>query len=252
MPTTLPALVLALTLGVSAHAMEEPLERALVRSAPAADPQAIRLALSALDCAAAYGEPSARHLTVIDYSLPSTEPRLWVFDLRARRVVHTEWVAHGRKSGHNHARRFSNILGSHESSLGLFRTRHAYHGENGYSLRMDGLETGINDRAAERAIVMHGAPYVNRALVRSQGRIGRSLGCPAVRPEVARALIDTIKDGQYLFVYYPDPHWLATSRYLRCRPADSTDQLFRRQQSDSDPGLNLSGPAWPAEHTAPH
>jgi hypothetical protein len=112
-----------------------------------------------------------------------------------------EWVSHGRGSGQAMATSFSNEPETNKSSLGLFRTGEAYIGKNGYSLRLDGLEPGINDRARERAIVMHGAPYVNIAVARVQGYLGRSLGCPAVRPEVARPLIDTVKGGGLLFAY---------------------------------------------------
>ena len=195
---------------------ELPLQEALAQSAPSADPAVIRLAVAAITCAGQHDEHPAERLAVIDYSRPSTEPRLWVFDLARRRLLYTELVAHGRNSGDNYARSFSNAPGSYESSLGLFRTRDPYDGHNGYSLRMDGLEAGFNDRAAERAIVMHGAPYVNTKFFRAQGRLGRSQGCPAVRPEVARPLIDTIKGGQYVFAYYPDPKWLASSAYLQC------------------------------------
>ena len=192
------------------------LDEALVQAAPSADPAVIRLAVAAIACAGQHDEHPAERLAVIDYSRPSTQPRLWVFDLARRHLLYTELVAHGRNSGDNYARSFSNAPGSYESSLGLFRTRDPYDGHNGYSLRMDGLEAGFNDRAAERAIVMHGAPYVNTKFFRAQGRLGRSQGCPAVRPEVARSLIDTIKGGQYVFAYYPDPKWLASSAYLQC------------------------------------
>jgi hypothetical protein len=195
---------------------EVSLEDSLIQAAPAADPKVIRLAVAAASCAAGQGQHGAGRLAVIDYSRPSTEPRLWVFDLNQRRLLYTELVAHGRNSGDNYAKSFSNTLGSNESSIGLFRTGNTYDGHNGYSLRMEGLEPGFNDRAAERAIVVHGAPYVNTKFLRTQGRLGRSQGCPAVRPEVARSLIDTIKGGQYVFSYYPDPKWLASSPYLQC------------------------------------
>lgn len=222
MPPWICQLVLAAAIGSCALPAtaqltpDDSLELALIRAAPAADPEVIHLALAALSCASAQGEPAARHLTVIDYSLPSTQARLWVFDLSERRALYTELVAHGRNSGDNHARSFSNIEGSFETSLGLFRTQASYVGKNGYSMRMHGLEAGFNDRAAERAIVMHGAPYVSKGFARIKGRLGRSHGCPAVRPEIAQPLIDTIKNGQYLFAYYPDPKWLAASTYLRC------------------------------------
>ena len=173
------------------------------------------LALSAASCATQSMEvkrPSL--LTVIDYSLPSTQARLWVVDLASRRPIFRELVAHGRGSGEDRADRFSNDPGSHQSSLGLFLTGEVYNGSNGYSLRLDGLEPGVNDRARERAIVMHGAPYVSTTVVRAMGRLGRSWGCPALRSGVARQVIDAIKGGSLVFVYYPDDRWQQGSRFL--------------------------------------
>ena len=138
---------------------------------------------------------------MIDYSRPSTEPRLWVLDLASHAIVQRELVAHGKGSGENVATSFSNHEGSHKSSLGLFVTGAAYVGENGYSLRLRGLDPGVNDRAYARAIVIHGAEYVSEATARTLGRIGRSWGCPAVRPAIARTLIDEIKSGTVLFAY---------------------------------------------------
>ncbi len=189
----------------------------LLEQAPDASPKVVTLALEARDCAAALGStPPASRLAVVDYSLPSTKRRLWLFDLQTRRLLHAEYVAHGRGSGENLAHAFSNIEGSHQSSLGLFRTESTYIGGNGYSLRLDGLEPGTNDLARDRLIVMHGANYVNPLQALRQGRLGRSFGCPALRPEVARAVIDDLKNGQLLFAYYPDPAWLARSPYLSC------------------------------------
>jgi hypothetical protein len=182
------------------------------------DSGVLRLALNAAACARDAGVvKNERLLTVIDYSKASTEPRLWVLDLERERVLFEELVAHGRGSGENFATRFSNQDGSHQTSLGLFRTADTYVGANGYSLRLDGLEAGVNDRARDRAIVMHGAPYVSEANVRAVGRLGRSHGCPALRPAVARTVIDTIKQGSLVFAYYPDRQWLNGSRFLnRC------------------------------------
>jgi hypothetical protein len=182
--------------------------------APRANPEAVVHALAAMRCAQTAGlGVDASRLAVIDYSRPSTEPRLWVFDLRSKRLLYEEVVAHGRGTGENFATKFSNANGSHASSLGLFLTRNTYQGRNGYSLRMEGLEPGINDAAMERAIVMHGAPYVDPAVAARQGRLGRSFGCPAVREAVARGMIDVLKDGQFVFAYYPDAEWLTQSRW---------------------------------------
>jgi hypothetical protein len=142
-------------------------------------------------------------LTVIDYTRPSTERRLWVIDLVRLRVVFHELVAHGKNSGDNLTRFFSNAQGSLMSSLGLFVTGNSYSGTNGYSLRLHGQDAGLNDNAFARAIVLHGAPYVSETVAARLGRLGRSWGCPAVRAEVARRLIDTIKGGSAIFAYGP-------------------------------------------------
>ncbi len=189
----------------------------LAELAPAADPQVLALALSAVRCAQAEGTgTTARRLAVIDYSRSSLQPRLWVFDLASHKLLYHELVAHGRGSGGDTPTHFSNEDGSHASSLGLFVTRDTYSGHNGYSLRMDGLERGINDDAMARAIVMHGAPYVNADSGRQMGRLGRSWGCPALRSAVAKPIIDVMKDGQFVFSYYPDQAWLAHSALLHC------------------------------------
>ena len=179
------------------------------------DPALFALALDAAEHAVARGEATApRTLTVIDFSKPSTDKRMWVYDLRSRELLFHEHVAHGRGSGANLATQFSNVPESNQSSLGLFRTGEAYIGKHGLSLRLDGLERGINDRARERAIVIHGADYVNASTAQAQGRLGRSLGCPAVRPDIAPRLIDAVKDGGLLFAYYPQQSWLTSSTYL--------------------------------------
>lgn len=180
-------------------------------------PKVLHLAVSALSCAVNSGDIAApRTLTVIDYSLPSVEPRLWVFGVATGELLFKELVAHGRNTGDNMATRFSDTLNSRQSSIGLFVARDTYVGSNGYSLRLDGLEPGFNSRARERAIVMHGAPYVDASLAATQGRIGRSWGCPALREAVARNVIDTVRGGGVIFSYYPDERWLSTSRFLNC------------------------------------
>jgi hypothetical protein len=180
-------------------------------------PEVLELALRAVSCAVNSGDiERPRTLTVIDYSLPSIEPRLWVFEVATGKLLFKELVAHGRNTGENMATHFSDEPESRQSSIGLFVTDETYVGSNGYSLRLDGLERGFNARARERAIVMHGAPYVNASLAESQGRIGRSWGCPALREAIARDVIDTVRGGGVIFSYYPDQKWLRTSRFLNC------------------------------------
>ena len=179
------------------------------------DRDVLDLALGATNCAIRSGAVKApRTLTVIDYSKPSSQERLWVFDLKTRELLYEELVAHGQGTGANTATKFSNTDESHQTSLGLFVTDTTYVGKNGYSLRLDGLDKGYNDRARERAIVMHGAPYVSEAFVKANGRLGRSWGCPAVSDAVARELIDRVKGGSLVFAYYPDAGWLKSSKYL--------------------------------------
>ena len=159
-------------------------------------------------------ERKASILTIIDYSLPSTTRRLWVLDLVTGEVRFHELVAHGKNTGANRAKSFSNESGSLQSSLGVFRTDETYQGKHGYSLRLDGLEDGVNDRARDRAIVIHGAHYVSEAFASNHGRLGRSWGCPALDSEVSGAVIDAIEGGTLLVAYFPDEEWLATSRFV--------------------------------------
>ena len=173
------------------------------------------MALGAASCAVQSGAVDApTTLTVIDYSRPSTERRLWVYDLRTRQLLYEELVAHGQGSGDNLPTRFSNEPETHRSSIGLFKTDNTYVGKNGYSLRLDGLDAGFNDRARERAIVIHGAAYVSPEIARAQGRLGRSWGCPAISADVAKQMIDRVKGGGLVFAYYPDKEWLKSSKYL--------------------------------------
>ncbi|HUE90985.1 murein L,D-transpeptidase catalytic domain family protein [Pseudomonas sp.] len=211
-------------------AQADGLARDLARIAPSLNKQALQHALAAMQCAVNHGAAPARRLAVIDYSQPSTERRLWIFDLQRKSLLLRDFVAHGRQSGENFADRFSNTLGSHQTSLGLFRTAESYRGKHGYSLRMDGLEPGLNDLARERAIVIHGAGYVNPRWAQKHGRIGRSLGCPAVRPEVARMVVDQLKGGQFLFAWHSDQRWLQNSAYLDCQPQRMAGILARQQR----------------------
>jgi hypothetical protein len=190
---------------------------ATVAGAAGVSRDVLSLALRAVSCAVNSGAiPMPPTLTLIDYSLPSTTPRLWVFDLASGRLLFHELVAHGRNTGENLAQHFSDAMNSRESSLGLFRTADTYVGSNGYSLRLDGLEPGFNSHARERAIVVHGATYVSDAFASAQGRLGRSWGCPALRTAIAQKVIDTIRGGGVIFSYFPDATWLKTSQFLHC------------------------------------
>lgn len=179
------------------------------------DPSVFDLALRAASCAVRSGEVSSPStLTVIDYSKPSTAKRLWVYDLTSHNLLYTELVAHGQGSGDNFATKFSNDDETHRSSIGLFVTEDTYVGKNGYSLRLNGLDAGFNDHALQRAIVMHGAPYVSEEATRALGRLGRSWGCPALRAGVVHEVIDRVKSGGLIFSYYPDQAWLKGSKFL--------------------------------------
>lgn len=195
---------------------EPDLLSSLAAVAPDLNPEVLLTAVSAMQCAVAGGAAPADRLAVIDFSLPSSEQRLWIFDLADRQLLLQDLVAHGQGSGDNFAQTFSNIEGSHQSSIGLFRTQESYFGRHGYSLRMDGLEPGFNDLARQRAIVIHPADYVDPSWIQQHGRIGRSHGCPAVRPEVASMVVDSLKGGQFMFSWYPDDHWLTTSSLINC------------------------------------
>ncbi|WP_136253465.1 murein L,D-transpeptidase catalytic domain family protein [Onishia niordana] len=214
-PSPLRSLVMGLAfLAMAAPALAQPLPKTLEQLAPEASPKVLELAARAVNCA----DPGAERLAVIDFSRSANEERLWVFDLTHEQLLFKELVSHGQGTGQEYARTFSNTPDSHQSSLGLFRTQQSYTGINGYSLRLEGLEPGINDLAYERAIVMHGADYVSEDFIAANGRLGRSWGCPAVPSEVAKPLIDSLEGHQYLFAYYPDQQWLNNSEYLNCLP----------------------------------
>lgn len=154
-------------------------------------------------------------LTIIDYSKPSTEERMFIIDLAAKKLLHSSLVAHGRNSGENYAHKFSNRSGSLQSSLGFFITSRTYYGKHGYSLRLKGLEKGINDKAEKRTIVIHKANYVSRDFIQRYGRLGRSWGCPALPSKDAKQVIDLIKEGSCLFIYGEDKNYLIKSTFIR-------------------------------------
>lgn len=159
-------------------------------------------------------------MTLIDFSKPSTEKRLYVLDMKNKKLLYTSVVSHGKNSGGNYATSFSNKNGSYKSSLGFYLTENTYQGRNGYSLVLNGLEKGINDQAKQRAIVMHGAAYANPNITASAGRLGRSLGCPALPQALAKPIIDTIKKGSVLFIYANNKDYLANSTFLSPRQTE--------------------------------
>ncbi len=142
-------------------------------------------------------------ISIIDFSQPSSAKRLYILDLKNYKLLFNTLVAHGRNTGRERATYFSNQPASYKSSPGFYITGETYRGNNGYSLKLTGVETGINDKAYDRAIVMHGAEYVSADLVQAQGYIGRSEGCPAIPEQVSRPVINTIKGGSCLFIYHP-------------------------------------------------
>jgi hypothetical protein len=153
-------------------------------------------------------------ISIVDFTRPSTEKRLFVIDLKNKKLLFNTYVAHGQKSGKEFATNFSNTPESYQSSLGFYETSETYIGKNGYSMRLIGLENGINDKADERAIVMHGAPYVSENFVKAQGYLGRSWGCPAVPEQYTRPIIDKIKNGSCLFIYSEKDNYISHSRIL--------------------------------------
>jgi hypothetical protein len=154
-------------------------------------------------------------LAIVDFSQSSTKKRLYVLDMRNYRVLFNTLVAHGRNSGREWAESFSNKISSFKSSPGFYITGQTYNGSNGYSMKLMGIESGINDKALERAIVMHGAGYVSERSIGSRGYIGRSQGCPAVPVKDAKKIINTLKNGSCLYIYTPQQDYLSRSAILK-------------------------------------
>jgi hypothetical protein len=153
-------------------------------------------------------------MAIADFSQSSRNKRLYVIDLISKKILMHTHVAHGRNSGNEFAKKFSNNNESYQSSLGFYRTLGTYIGKHGLSLRLEGVEKGINDRALQRAIVMHGAEYVSESFIKNTGRLGRSLGCPAVSVADSKKLINMLYKGAGLFIYYPDQQYAKKSQLL--------------------------------------
>jgi hypothetical protein len=153
-------------------------------------------------------------LTLIDFSMSSNSKRLWVIDLTTNTILYNSLVAHGRNTGDEFASSFSNSAQSFKSSLGFYATGEIYSGKHGKSLRLDGLDQGINSNARERAVVIHGADYVSSSFIHNNKRLGRSLGCPAIPLNLSNEIIQTIKDKSCLFIYYPSDSYKIASKLV--------------------------------------
>jgi len=186
---------------------------------------------------------SKQILSVADFTQSSTQNRLWVIDLAKRKVLYNTYVAHGQGSGMDMATSFSNVDGTHASSLGFYVTTDCYNGAHGNSLRLNGVDKGYNDAALSRGIVMHAAEYVSEGSIAGQGRIGRSWGCPAVKPELAQPIINTVKGGTCLFIYYPQASYMKTAYWMNKKV---TNYPGSKQSND----LQLQVPGLENEHIA--
>lgn len=180
------------------------------------NPVVVDKVLTSLFCAQRYNVAYNNVLTVIDYSLPSNQKRLWVFDLREKRLLFHTYVSHGIKTGTLFSTFFSNKNNSRASSIGIYTTGQAYFGREGLSLKLDGLDRGFNDNASNRAVVMHAGWYIDEGFIKKYGRAGRSWGCPGLPSAYATPIIHTIKEGSLFVIYYPSDDWFLTSKFLNC------------------------------------
>jgi hypothetical protein len=176
---------------------------------------AFKLALKGWSKLKAKGEVSRDIISICDFTQSSNNKRLYIIDLATGTLLFNTLVAHGKNTGDEFAHYFSNSPSSLKSSLGFYVTKEAYEGSHGLGLKLMGIEPGFNDRAEERAIVMHGANYVCNEFIDQYGRLGKSWGCPAVPFELHEQIINTIKDGTCLFIYFPDKAYLAASKLIR-------------------------------------
>jgi hypothetical protein len=160
------------------------------------------------------GKVKKNILTLIDLSISANAKRMWIIDMDSYTVLYQTLVSHGRNSGEEYAVKFSNKPESYQSSLGFYATAETYQGKHGLSLRLDGLERGINDKARDRAIVIHGADYVSERFIQQNKRLGRSQGCPALPQELTQEIIELIKDQSCLFIYHPNRNYIQQSRLV--------------------------------------
>ncbi|ETO93397.1 murein L,D-transpeptidase catalytic domain family protein [Legionella oakridgensis] len=207
----------------------------LHHEAPTMNQAMVDKILTTLKCANQYDVEHTPVLTVIDYSRPSSEKRLWIFDLKGKKLLFHTYVSHGIKSGILSSNYFSNQYNSKASSIGVYKTDKAYYGRHGLSMRLDGLEKGFNDNASNRAVVMHGGWYVDEKFVKKYGRAGRSWGCPAVPSELTKQIINTIKDNSLFVAYYPNENWFLKSKYLHCDNYSHLPQVAQLETNATEP-----------------
>lgn len=228
------------------------IEVMLHQQAPALNSSVINKILSTLRCA---NENHVEHnniLSVIDYSMPSSEKRLWVFDLAKKKLLFNTYVSHGLNSGILLSNYFSNKFNSKASSIGVYKTVDVYVGRHGLSLKLNGLEQGFNDNASNRSVVMHGGWYVDERFIKKYGRAGRSWGCPAVPESLKASIINTIKNNSLFVVYYPSDRWFLKSKFLSCTKLSAPTELTKTEMEATLPqsGFEQRGEVLFAEKTA--
>ncbi|MGD9153650.1 MAG: murein L,D-transpeptidase catalytic domain family protein [Gammaproteobacteria bacterium] len=208
------AALLSCCLHANAAVANSAIQQTMQINAPKLSADAIKLGVEAYNHAQKMGLDKQKVLTIIDYSKPSSEQRLWVFDMRDGHVIDNTLVAHGKGSGMNYATSFSNKPHSDATSIGVYLTAETYNGKHGYSMRLKGLDKGYNDNVYSRAVVMHSAWYVGKQFLAEHGRLGRSWGCPALSQQDASKIISEIKGGTIMLAYYPNAQWESSSSFL--------------------------------------
>ncbi len=186
----------------------------LEADAPTLNHKVISLALAAYNKARQKGYDNKGILSIVDFSLPSYDKSLWVFNINDGKLLYNTYVAHGEGSGETIATHFSNQSGSDASSLGLYLTGQTYYGHDGLAMRLIGLSGKYNDNALSRDVVMHGAWYVSQTFLDENHRLGRSWGCLAVSKKVIGPITHSIKNGTLIYAYANDPAWLPASTYV--------------------------------------
>lgn len=189
----------------------------LHQQAPGLPAEVLKAGLHAYYYGLSKGDVKNHQLAIVDMALPSSTPRLWVFDMDTKKLLFHTFAAHAEATGGLYAKFFSNALNSKETSLGVYITGKEYYGHHGQSLYLHGVEPGFNNNAAKRDVVIHGASYVSKVFIHAHHRLGRSWGCVAVNFNVIKPLVQTLKNGAMLMIYYPQQAWLTHSKFLNDR-----------------------------------